>query len=912
MSLTRSLSGRLAASALLALTATSFLAAAAEVTVFNDTFASGSTVNDLGPIPAAPSLTATAYQVMSAKTYPEAPSIAANNLRFGLPATSSAVIQAEALFTTYPINLPNVGDYVELTVVFTSETAMMDYDSSGIFLGLYNSGGNQPYLGGKQSNSANPGFAQTWAGYVARFMSNGGAHRFYTRPSQGTSGKNQDVVYEYSSAQLVNGSSDTSTLAAFPADTQYTGVFRITRASEDTNEVTETLYSGSTTAGTLLMTKDVTSKANTANQFVATQFDALAVGFRASAASTGDAHVQFMKVNSIKVTTNAATTIVPVILTQPASQVVIIGDNTTLSVEATGGGAALSYQWKKGGIDIDGAVSSSYNIPSAAVSDAGTYSVVVTDVAGSVTSDNATLGVVPPSPPTITADPTGQSAALGGSATFTVVASGNGLSYQWQKSVDGGDYVEINGATSDSYNVSGAQSSAIGMYRAVVTNSAGTVTSAGAALDVTFPVIGLTPSGYGSEATGGGNAAAVVVKTAAAFKTQAESSGAAVITVQGTLTLSGKVSVKSDKTIQGIDGEATIVGNLELASGVSNVVIRGLNITNSGGSGVTISGASKVYISHVSLYDCTDSLLSITSGADNVTVTWSEFYFSTAAATNRAILIGSATGETKPIHVTFDHNWLSDGIATQMPETTYGYVHMYNNLLKPAGSGALGNTTGTRVLANAQLFSERNQYTQITAPLAKDTTTNALIRTLGNVYTSSSGAYAGTDFITFAPTYSYQLQKTSSLTSGVPADAGNTAGASSTTPATEGTASITGTASSVPVNGSFTLTAVTTGLTLAETNPIQWRLNGAELAGRTGNEITINGVASSSAGNYTVAATLASGDTVVSTPFTVEVTSGASTVPASESEGAGGGGAPSFWFMGALAMLAGIRRFVRR
>jgi hypothetical protein len=237
---------------------------------------------------------------------------------------------------------------------------------------------------------------------------------------------------------------------------------------------------------------------------------------------------------------------------------------------------------------------------------------------------------------------------------------------------------------------------------------------------------------------------------------------------------------------------------------------------------------------------------------------------------------------------------------------------MYNNLLKPAGSGALGNTTGTRVLANAQLFSERNQYTQITAPLAKDTTTNALIRTLGNVYTSSSGAYAGTDFITFAPTYSYQLQKTSSLTSGVPADAGNTAGASSTTPATEGTASITGTASSVPVNGSFTLTAVTTGLTLAETNPIQWRLNGAELAGRTGNEITINGVASSSAGNYTVAATLASGDTVVSTPFTVEVTSGASTVPASESEGAGGGGAPSFWFMGALAMLAGIRRFVRR
>src|SRR5437660_1790772 len=88
----------------------------------------------------------------------------------------------------------------------------------------------------------------------------------------------------------------------------------------------------------------------------------------------------------------------PSITTQPASQTVTVGQTATFSVVATGT-APLSYRWMKGGTTILGATSSSYTTPPTTSSDNGSqFTVVVSNIAGSVPSNAATLTVNPAQP----------------------------------------------------------------------------------------------------------------------------------------------------------------------------------------------------------------------------------------------------------------------------------------------------------------------------------------------------------------------------------------------------------------------------------------------------------------------------------------------------------------------------------
>jgi hypothetical protein len=83
----------------------------------------------------------------------------------------------------------------------------------------------------------------------------------------------------------------------------------------------------------------------------------------------------------------------PVITSQPSGQTLVAGLTATFSVAASGT-APLSYQWRKNGINISSATSSTYTTPATATTDSGSaFSVVVSDSAGSVTSGNATLTV---------------------------------------------------------------------------------------------------------------------------------------------------------------------------------------------------------------------------------------------------------------------------------------------------------------------------------------------------------------------------------------------------------------------------------------------------------------------------------------------------------------------------------------
>ena len=88
----------------------------------------------------------------------------------------------------------------------------------------------------------------------------------------------------------------------------------------------------------------------------------------------------------------------PAITTQPKSVTVVLGAGFSFSVVATGS-ATLTYQWLLNGAAISGATSATYSVSSSVSAEAGSYAVVVSNTAGSVTSSAATLTFGTPPPP---------------------------------------------------------------------------------------------------------------------------------------------------------------------------------------------------------------------------------------------------------------------------------------------------------------------------------------------------------------------------------------------------------------------------------------------------------------------------------------------------------------------------------
>jgi autotransporter-associated beta strand protein len=172
----------------------------------------------------------------------------------------------------------------------------------------------------------------------------------------------------------------------------------------------------------------------------------------------------------------------PVIITSPpASATVRLGSRATLSVTATGA-APLAYQWRKGGVDLPGATASSLVIDFAQTTDSGSYTVVVANAVDTKTSASAMLVI--DDAVWVTSQPQPTSAILGGSATFSVSASGAApFSYQWRK-----NGAPIEGATASVLPIANAQNTDAAEYSVVVTNAVSTSTSTGASLVVYTPV----------------------------------------------------------------------------------------------------------------------------------------------------------------------------------------------------------------------------------------------------------------------------------------------------------------------------------------------------------------------------------------------------------------------------------------
>jgi alpha-tubulin suppressor-like RCC1 family protein/subtilisin family serine protease len=175
----------------------------------------------------------------------------------------------------------------------------------------------------------------------------------------------------------------------------------------------------------------------------------------------------------------------PVIQTQPVAQNRYIGDSVYLYVNVASSPVPVTYQWKRNGVNLTngtrlyGATSSYLNIYTAEASDAGSYTVEVTNAGGTVTSSAAAVTVSIPPPPVISYHPVNQSVYIGEAISLFVSANQTGTTtYQWQKSTDGGaTFTNVANAVYSYYSIYASQASDFTYYRVIVTNPGGSTTS---------------------------------------------------------------------------------------------------------------------------------------------------------------------------------------------------------------------------------------------------------------------------------------------------------------------------------------------------------------------------------------------------------------------------------------------------
>ncbi|HSU52802.1 MAG TPA: immunoglobulin domain-containing protein, partial [Candidatus Dormibacteraeota bacterium] len=170
----------------------------------------------------------------------------------------------------------------------------------------------------------------------------------------------------------------------------------------------------------------------------------------------------------------------PTISSQPQSITNVTGSDASFAVGASGN-PVPGYTWTFNGSAIAGATASTLTATNVRLSSGGNYAVVVTNVAGSLTSAVALLTVW--EPPGISTQPQSQTNVAGTPATFSVLATGTPApGYVWQFNGS-----PISTATAASLTLSNIQPVNGGNYSVVLTNSAGSLTSAVGVLTVWVP-----------------------------------------------------------------------------------------------------------------------------------------------------------------------------------------------------------------------------------------------------------------------------------------------------------------------------------------------------------------------------------------------------------------------------------------
>lgn len=302
----------------------------------------------------------------------------------------------------------------------------------------------------------------------------------------------------------------------------------------------------------------------------------------------------------LTVDTNVPVVVPPTIVSQPTNQTTIEGGSATFQVVATGS-APLSYQWRFAGADLPGAIRPTLLLSGVQVAQAGVYSVRVSNNAGSVLSDEATLTVAPDRrPPVILQQPVSHNVAPGGNTTFSVAASGAApLIYQWQF-----NEMDLSGANDSILTILSAQEGNAGSYTLVVSNAFGYAVSDEAVLTVTNVLV----AGTVNFANRGGAVNAPVFDTDGTTLLYGPNYRAELL-AGPTETMMGIIGATASFPVPGyfVGGIRSIPG---VAAGqVANVQVRVWDLNNGTNYGEALTNGGKVGAS---------SIISVTTGGGGI------------------------------------------------------------------------------------------------------------------------------------------------------------------------------------------------------------------------------------------------------------------------------------------------------
>ncbi len=592
----------------------------------------------------------------------------------------------------------------------------------------------------------------------------------------------------------------------------------------------------------------------------------------------------------------------PSITSQPSDVAVCEGDNATFSVTASGDD--LTYQWQKDGFDISGATTSSYTVSNVISSDAGSYTCVVTNSCGNVTSNAATLTVNPNT--AITSQPSDVTACDGGTATFSVTATGSNLTYQWQK--DGSD---ISGAINSSLTYDYVDATYAGSYTCVVSGDCGTVTSNAATLTVN-PNTAITSQPSDVTACEGDNATFSVSATGSNLTYQWQKDGVAISgATSSTLTLNNVTSTDAASYTCVVSGDC---GNVT-SNSATLTVNPATAITNESGSQTACDGS--------------DVTFSVTATGSNLTYQWKKDGTNISGATSASYTIsgattsdegtytcdvsgdcGNVTSSAMTLTITSsltlgtvdDQSACPNGTATftvtaNGTNTTYQWRKDGTNLTD--GGNISGATTATLTISNVSASDVAAYSCYVTSDCGDATSNNANL-TLNDATAITSQPSDATacegDNVTLTVTASgsnltYQWYKSGVSISGatsasytmsnvttadastyyceVSGDCGNVTSNTVTVTVNENTAITTQPQSQDVCEGAdVTFSVVATGSNLT----YQWQKDGSDISGATSDTYSLMSVTNSDAGAYTC---IVSGDCGNVTSNTATLTVGA-------------------------------------
>jgi pectate lyase len=289
--------------------------------------------------------------------------------------------------------------------------------------------------------------------------------------------------------------------------------------------------------------------------------------------------------------------------------------------------------------------------------------------------------------------------------------------------------------------------------------------------------------------TGGGSVAAMPVTTMSTLNSAAAGTAARVIQFSGSL--SGTLTVGSNKTIIGAPG-AKITGHISIGHS-SNVILQnfsvvGLNCSDvpsngdcqDGADAITVNGSSHhVWIDHLDVSDGSDGNLDVTEASDCVTISWTKFHYSpsrvagyTGEVHHFSNLVGgddNATGDAGHLRITWHHDWWSDHVVERQPRVRFGQNHLYNNLWTTSGDNYC-----VAAAVNSNVLVENSVFVNVKDTLDTTNYSNAATIALArnNLYSGTAAATANKGTGVFTPPYPYTPDDASTVQAAVTAGAG--------------------------------------------------------------------------------------------------------------------------------------------